>query len=419
MYAEVLAIGDELTSGERLDTNSQWISQRLAEIGVPVRFHTTVGDDLSACTDAFRVAMDRVEVVVSSGGLGPTADDLTRQAIAAALGVELVLDKPSLAAIADLFARRGRTMPDSNRIQAMFPAGSAPIANPHGTAPGIAVQSCRPAGHDCRLFALPGVPAELREMWSATVRPAVVSLQPVSRTIRHRRLKCFGVGESQLESLLPDLIRRGREPTVGITVSQATITLRITASGRTHDDCLTAMQPTIDTIRSCLGTLVFGEEDDELQHAVTRLLAARGETLSTVEWGTGGQLAHWLSDVPEAESVFRGGLVIGSDVTARDLGPEVREALAQHGPYSAQLAAALSLSAGPTLAADYVLAISDLPAIDTNCTTDEWFGIARKHGTDVVQSRHNSAGHPDIRLVRAAKQALNVLRLELMTPPQG
>src|SRR5436190_2019355 len=174
MRAEVISIGDELTSGQRLDTNSQWLSQRLGELGVETVYHTTVADDLEANVRVFAAAIERTDVVVATGGLGPTADDLTREALAAAAGRELVSD---------------------------------------------------------------------------------------ARIIRHRRIKCFGVGESDLEQMLPDLIRRGRTPSVGITVHEATITLRITVEGADDAECRAAMEPTARTIYDCLGNLVFGEED--------------------------------------------------------------------------------------------------------------------------------------------------------------
>src|SRR5262245_50641969 len=156
MTAEVIAIGDELTSGQRLDTNSQWLAERLGELGVPVLFHTTVADDLAANVRVFKAAIDRADIVVASGGLGPTADDLTRDALAAATGTQLVLDEASLAHIRALFARRrNREMPPRNRVQAMFPEGSRPIPNPHGTAPGIAVAVPRPGRGPCHFFALP------------------------------------------------------------------------------------------------------------------------------------------------------------------------------------------------------------------------------------------------------------------------
>ncbi len=156
LRGEVIAIGDELTTGQRLDTNSQWISERLTELGVAVVFHTTVADDLLANIEVFRAASQRADVVVSTGGLGPTADDLTREAMAAAAGVELVEDAASLEHIENLFRSRGRGMPDRNRLQAQFPRGAKPIPNPHGTAPGI-----EQVIGGCRIFALPGVPAEM------------------------------------------------------------------------------------------------------------------------------------------------------------------------------------------------------------------------------------------------------------------
>ncbi len=291
MIAEIISIGDELSSGQRLDTNSQWLSLRLTDLGVRVVYHTTVADDLDANVRVFQAAIARADIVVSTGGLGPTADDLTREAIAAAAGVALELDEPSLIHIRSLFARHNREMPERNRLQAMFPVGARPIPNANGTAPGIDQTVARPDGGTARVFALPGVPAEMFEMYASWVAPAVAALRPEPRVIQHRRIKCFGAGESQVEQMLPDLIRRGRQPSVGITVHAATITLRITAEGRTAEECQTSMLPTVHTIHECLGNLVFGEEDDELEDAVVRLLAERGLTLSTAEIGTAGTLA--------------------------------------------------------------------------------------------------------------------------------
>ena len=203
---------------------------------------------------------------------GPTADDLTREALARLAGTDLVLDEASLAHIRALFARRKRPMPERNVVQAMFPRGSRPIPNPEGTAPGIHLEVPRPDGSPCHLFAVPGVPAEMQQMWEQSVVPALVSLGAGQQVIRHRRIKCFGVGESDLEQMLPDLIRRGRTPLVGITVHDATITLRITATAPTESECLAQMEPTIATIRECLGTLIFGGR----RRVGTRRTAAAG-----------------------------------------------------------------------------------------------------------------------------------------------
>jgi nicotinamide-nucleotide amidase len=200
MRAEIIAIGDELTSGQRLDTNSQWLAERLLEIGVPVAFHTTVGDQLADNVLVFRQACERADIVVATGGLGPTADDLTRQALAKVAGVPLVQDDASLAHIKALFGRRKREMPPANVVQAQFPQGSRPIPNPNGTAPGIDIEIPRAVGKPARVFALPGVPAEMTEMWVATVQPAIRDWLGITKVIAHYRIKCFGVGESDLEA---------------------------------------------------------------------------------------------------------------------------------------------------------------------------------------------------------------------------
>src|SRR5262249_43102063 len=159
---------------QRLDTNSQWLSERLGELGVRVVYHTTVADDLAANENVFRAAIARADIVVATGGLGPTADDLTREVLASVAGRELVLDEPSLEYIRHLFQRFKRDMPERNRVQALFPAGSKIIHNPNGTAPGIWLDVPRPAGGACHVFALPGVPAEMFEMFHQTVGPAVL-----------------------------------------------------------------------------------------------------------------------------------------------------------------------------------------------------------------------------------------------------
>ena len=202
-------------------------------------------------------------------------------------------------------------MPPRNAVQAMFPRGSRVIPNPHGTAPGIEILVPRDGRSPARIFALPGVPAEMREMWTATVQPALAALSGGDRrVIRHRTIHCYGTGESAIEAMLPDLIRRGRIPAVGITASKATISLRITAEGPTPEACQAAMQPTADTIYQCLGDLVFGEDGDTLQDVVVRLLAQRRQTLATVECGSGGTLAAWLSEADPNLRVFRGGWVL-------------------------------------------------------------------------------------------------------------
>lgn len=413
MIAEVISIGDELTSGQRLDTNSQWLSQRLGEIGIPVLYHTTVADDLEANVRVFRQAVERADVVIATGGLGPTADDLTREALARLTGVELVLDEASLAHIRALFSRRKRDMPERNLVQAMFPAGARVVFNPHGTAPGIDLDVPPPIGRPSRVFALPGVPAEMIEMWHETVAGRLSVQAGGARVIRHRRIKCFGVGESDLEQMLPDLIRRGRTPSVGITVSEATITLRITAAGATEQECFAAMEPTIATIHECLGSLIYGYEDEELEHVVHRLLSQRGHTLATAEWGTAGLVAKSLGDVADEPGCYLAGHVLPTPVAlVKQLGVPA-EVLADHPRAGKELAAAMAARCRELVDADYGLAVGAFPASDAEAAQPGrvHFGLATRDG--VVTRSTPFAGHPAILRSRAAKQALNMLRLEL------
>lgn len=398
MHAEVISIGDELTSGQRLDTNSQWLSQRLSELGVRVLYHTTVGDDLAANTLVFRQAFERSDLIIATGGLGPTADDLTRDALAAATGTELLLDEAALAHIRALFARRKRDMPQRNTVQAMFPLGSRVVPNPHGSAPGIEMDIPRIGRDPAKIFALPGVPAEMYEMWKQTVGPAIRMLLGDQRRVIHvRTIQCFGVGESDLEAMLPDMIRRGRQPTVGITVSKATISLRIVAEGTTDEECLQQIETTIQAIQNCLGHLVFGEGDEELPHAILRMLGLRNATLATAEAGSGGLLAHWLSEADDNRRRFLGGIVCREGTcttvaTTNQLAQDVRR----------------------TFRSDIGLAISDFPASDAQQAPPGDVHVAYATDRHAASASFSFAGHPEILKPRAAKQALNFLRLGLL-----
>lgn len=411
MRAEVISIGDEMTSGQRLDTNSQWLSRQLGDLGIRVLYHTTVGDEIEANVEVFRRATERADVVISTGGLGPTADDLTREALATMANVSLYLDEPSLASIQKLFALRKRPMPERNRVQALFPEGMRPIPNPHGTAPGIEGHLKFPQGREAHLYALPGVPAEMREMWQGSVQPSLEKIQGARQVIRHRCIKCFGVGESDLEQMLPDMIRRGRLPTVGITVSLATISLRISCHGPSDEACREMMEPTLGIIRETLGDLVFGEEEDELEHVVLRSLADQGKSLAVVESGTSGLLSHWLNAAPpHIGKAYRGSIVLGPGQTP---------------PWSSTSVGPVHVEDDPSTASEWAEAVRDLFQADYGLALGPWpresgdlaaapvpFAVASLEQT--IRRSATTAGHPDILQARIAKQALNLLRLTLL-----
>ncbi len=428
LTAEIIAIGDELNSGVRVDTNSSWLSRRLTELGVRVLFHSTVGDDLLTCSQVFKQAARRVDIVVSTGGLGPTADDLTRQALSAAAKAPLQLDPASLKKIRQIFSQRGRPMPQRNQVQAMFPAGSRVVPNPHGTAPGIDLSLPVEVHADevhtdevhadedrvCRVFCLPGVPAEMKQMWRETVVGELKSIGAGHQVTQHHLIRCFGIGESDCEERLPDLIRRGREPTVGITVHRATITLRVSTTGSSHADCQAAMQPTIELIHQSLGSVVFGQADEQLQDVVAGQLQQRGETLATVEWGTPGVMTHWLRQATDDLSPrpFLAGVTANrwqSMATllpafpAMEKGPRDDQAIVSH------LAEAIRQQLGAT----YGLAVGPCRREDSaDPPTRLLVGLASDQGTEIQST--GLVGHPDIVDERNAKFALNFLRLKLL-----
>jgi nicotinamide-nucleotide amidase len=319
MQAEIISNGDELTSGKILDTNSQWLSLKLADIGITTLYHTTVGDDLNAMIEVLRIAVERADLILWTGGLGPTADDLTRQAIAECVGVPLEKNEDSMRLIQEIFQRRGREMPKANEIQAFQPRGAKPIRNPHGTAPGIdlTVTRSKPVNgrlNFFRIMAYPGVPAEMKEMWQdsgqQSIQEMLDQLTGQKRVLRFRSIHSFGLGESQIEAMLPDIINRKHDPKVGITANRATITLRIVAESATEEECFKKIEPTATLIYNTLGQLIFGEGDDRLQEVVCRKLKTSGKTLAVVEAGTRGLLAEAIADSKEPPDCFAGGIVL-------------------------------------------------------------------------------------------------------------
>ncbi len=421
MSAEIIAVGTELTTGAKLDTNSQWLSLELAEIGIPVRAHLTIDDDLDAMADAIKLAASRSEVVLITGGLGPTLDDLTREALAKMAGVELVLHEPSLEHVRQMFAKRNRPMPERNTMQAMFPLGAEVLPNPRGTAPGIwmsvprdEVGASRSVGDRvCRIAAMPGVPSEMKQMFRQQVLPR---LDGGGRVIRRARINCFGVGESQAEEILGDLTARGRDPDVGITVHEATITLRIMAEGASADECLAKIDKARDTIINRMGTLVFGVEDEELEHAVVRLLNQRRGSLSTAESGTGGLLAHRLTGVTGFETCYKGGVVVPTTAAKRDMLGVDPMLLRQYGEISEQVAGIMAKGCRQKFGTNFGLAITEWgqfkPDDPFAPVPASFVALAGPNVLLVEKVQH--FGDPDIAKSRTAKAAVNLLRLHLI-----
>ena len=405
--AEIIAIGDELSSGVRLDTNSQWISQQLDLLGIQTAFHSTVGDDLEDMLAAFEIAAGRVDLILTTGGLGPTADDLTRNIIAQLGEVELELNQNVLQHIKSLYQVRGREMPPNNEVQAWFPKGADIIDNPEGTAPGIEFAGEKTIDgrlNHYHVFAFPGVLAELKQMWQASVRQRLVELYSIETTIFHHTIHCFGLGESAIEMQLPDLIQRGRDPLVGITASAATISLRIATRGASQQACLAKMQPTIEIIRDRLGDLVYGENGEQLEQAVVKKLAAKQQAIAVFDWGLCGDVARRLVAVDAGS----GCLQASRSYSSRPAGDEVVVADRMQ-----RILQDKSWHEG----ADVVLVIGEIDRDEAKVSSGESYynvGIAwldqGRWKTQVQQFRYS--GHSAWREVRAVKDVLNLVRLK-------
>lgn len=413
MKAEIIAIGSELVSGQGLDTNSQWLSRALAALGISVHFHTTLGDDLEENLDAFRVAIGRADLVFTSGGLGPTQDDLTREALAQVAGVPLVEDPAALEAIAAMFARRNRVMAERNRVQALFPQGASSITNRTGTAPGIWMQVGK-ATFGC----LPGVPSEMRIMFDEEVAPRLRALGGPGRVILHHKINLFGKGESDIEADAMDLTARGRNPEIGITAHDSTISFRIRAEGDDEAEARLALVPTLELIRSRFGDLIVGEGADDVAEALLAQLIRTRYTLATAESCTGGLVSQMITAQAGVSDYFPGGVISYSNAAKVNLLDVPSRLIEAHGAVSPEVAEAMAVGVRRKFGADLGISVTGIAGPTGGSPLKPvglvYLGLATP---TEVSSRRLDIGSDQPREIiqrRSAKNALNWARLALL-----
>lgn len=414
MEAVIISCGTELVTGQCVDTNSAWLSEQLTAQGVRVVEHITIGDDIEDIRDAVRWSLDRAELVIITGGLGPTGDDLTREGIAAAIGQPLEESADALGRIRAFFERWRREMPESNRIQAMIPKGCTVIPNPRGTAPGIAYQN-----GTRRLYSLPGVPAEMREMFEAAIRPTLRSSLG-DACMLGARLLCYGISEAKLGEAIADLMARGRNPLVGTTASNAILTVRVLARGDDAESARRLLDADCNEIRRRVGRVVFGEDDETLQDAVAALLIEQHKTIATAESCTGGLLAKRLTDIAGSSAYFLRGYVTYSNESKTQLLGVSAELISELGAASEAVAKAMAVGCQRAAGSDFALSITGIAGPGGGTPPEKpiglvYVGLADSAGVTVhrfLMGEHLTRA--EIR-DRTCKSAINLLRLRLLS----
>lgn len=337
MRCEVVAVGSELLLGQINDTNSSWIGQSLAAVGIDSHYQTKVGDNLDRMVEVIQLALDRSDAVICTGGLGPTQDDITREAIAAVMGVELHTDEDIIARIQDMFGSRGREMPENNKLQARIPVGAKPIPVQPGTAAGI-VASVNRDGVEKLIYAVPGVPWEMQEMMTGFILDDLVSRSGHSSVIRSRTLRTWGTSESGLaEQLADEIVRLDEQGNVTLAFLASGIEglkVRLTAKGETEEEVAALLDDEDARVREIIGPIVFGLDDQNMESVIIDLCREKGLTIGTAESLTGGLIAQRLTMIPGSSDVFRGSVVTyASDLKTQLLdapeGPSVSEETAE------------------------------------------------------------------------------------------
>lgn len=411
MVAEILSVGTELLLGQIVDTNASYLGRTLAGLGIDLYYKSTVGDNEGRILDTVARARDRANLIITSGGLGPTEDDLTKECIAQVFGEELVMHEPSLAALHAFFTRRGVEMPERNAKQALIYASGRPIDNPNGTAPGALLEKGGKL-----VISLPGPPNEMIPMVENHVVPLLLErLSGTRQYLVTRVLRFIGIGESTVDERVQDLLR-GTNPTLAPLAHTGEVHLRLGAKAPSVEEAEALIRPVEEEIRRRLGRCIYGTDRTTLEEAVVREAAARSRTLAVAESCTGGGLGARLTAVPGSSAVFRGGVIAYSNAAKTALLGVDEALLAEHGAVSAAAAEAMARGARERLGADFGVSITGVAGPEGGTAEKPvglvYIGLA---GPERTRSRENHfiGIREDIRR-RSTQMALQLLREALL-----
>ena len=377
---EILSVGTELLLGDVANTDAQILSKGLSELGLNVFWHTVVGDNPQRAREAVAIAKKRADVIITTGGLGPTCDDLTKNILAEAFGKKLVFDESSAQRIRSYFERTGRTMTDNNLQQAMLPEGCTILVNDWGTAPGCAFEA-----EGVHVVMLPGPPSECRPMFHHRAKPYLQSLS--EGVIASHTIKLFGIGESTMEAHLRDQMNAMTNPTLAPYAKEGECELRVTAKAASDTEAQALLQPTVAQMKELFGDKVYGVDVPSLEFIVIQGLKDRGLTLGCAESCTGGLIAKRLTDVPGASAVFKGGIVSYTNEVKENVLRVPEHLLTQLGAVSAEVAAAMAQGARRVLDCDVALSSTGVAGPDRDEDGNEvgtmFVAIATQEGTHV------------------------------------
>ncbi len=354
---EILSVGTELLLGSIANTDAQMLSQGLSELGLNVYWHTVVGDNPGRAREAVALAKSRADIIITTGGLGPTCDDLTKNVLAEAFGKELVFHEPSAQRIRSYFERTKRPMPESNMQQAMLPEGCTILENDWGTAPGCAFEA-----DGVHVIMLPGPPSECRPMFHYRAKPYLLSL--AEGVIASHTLKLFGIGESAMEEQLRTQMNEMTNPTLAPYAKEGECELRVTAKADNDEEAQKLLGPTVEQIKALFGNKVYGVDVKSLEQVVQNLLEEKGMTIGVAESITGGLLAKRLTDLPGVSKVFKGGIVSYTNEVKQGVLGVPEELLNEHGAVSAPVAQAMAEGARRVLGVDIALSATGVAGPD-------------------------------------------------------
>jgi nicotinamide-nucleotide amidase len=411
MNAEIVAIGTELLLGQSVDTNSAWLAKELAQMGIDLYSFQAVGDNEKRIETALKGACERCPIVLTTGGLGPTVDDVTRKVAAKLAGKTLVYHENIAKEIEARFNRMKLPFPKANLNQAFIPQGATIIPNPVGTAPGFIVKVGK--GH---LACMPGVPAEMKAMFEATVKPFLAGLNPGGSLIKSRVYRTTGISESHLNEIIRDIFEKSTNPTVGVLAHKEGVDVRLTAKAATEQDADKLLDGLGKNLTQLLPNYIYGLDQDDLEAILGRILMTRSLSLALAESCTGGLIAHRITRVPGSSKYFKAGYVSYSNEAKTDLFGVDSYLIKSKGAVSPEVAVKMAEGALKRSGASLALSTTGIAGPDGGSPEKPvglvWMGISDESGSQALEFRF--FGSRDNIQFRASQSALEMLRRHVL-----